>query len=318
MTAIVTVSLNPAIDSFASAEAIRPLRKIRTVDEHYHAGGGGIIVARAIRALGRDAQCLYLAGGATGQLLEELLAQAKIPARRIAIVGATRIAHTVFEQVSGMEYRFTPEGPEVSPAEVDACIAALDALDFEILVLTGSLPRELPASSYTPFIDLAQRKSARVVLDTSGPALRATLDRGVFLVKPSLGELETLMGRTLPDAGAQQAAARELIDAGNAGIVAVSLGRDGAMIVSKDGSWRCAAPAVVARSALGAGDSFVAALTIAIVEGRSLDNALRYAVAAGAAAVMAADNRGLRLADVERHYAESRATGLPAAVRGAC
>ena len=306
MTAIVTLSLNPTIDGFATAEAIRPLRKIRTTDEHYHAGGGGIIVARVIGELGRRAQVVYLAGGETGQILDDLIARAKIDAQRVSIAGTTRIAHTVFERVSGMEYRFTPEGPEVSGEEWQDCLAALDALAIDVLVVSGSLPRGLPVDAYHRVIDIAARKHARVVLDTSGPALRATLDRGVFLVKPSLGELETLVGHALPDAASQEAAARQLIDAGNAEVVAVSLGRDGAVLVSKDGVWRRAAPKVVARSALGAGDSFVAAITVAMVDGWPLDAALDYGVAAGAAAVIAPNDGGCRAADVERLYAASR------------
>ena len=305
MTAIVTLSLNPTIDGFATAEAIRPLRKIRTTDEHYHAGGGGIIVARVIAELGRRARVVYLAGGPTGQILDDLIARAKIDAQRVSIAGTTRIAHTVFERVSGMEYRFTPEGPEVSSAEWQSCLTDIDALAIDVLVISGSLPRGLPIDAYHRVIDIAARKHARVVLDTSGPALRATLDRGVFLVKPSLGELETLVGHALPDAAAQEAAARQLIDAGNAEIVAVSLGRDGAVVVSKDGVWRRAAPAVVARSALGAGDSFVAAMTVAIVDGWPLDAALDYGVAAGAAAVIAPNDGGCRAADVERLFAAS-------------
>ena len=306
MTAIVTLSLNPTIDGFATAEAIRPLRKIRTTDEHYHAGGGGIIVARVIGELGRRAQVVYLAGGETGQILDDLIARAKIDAQRVSIAGTTRIAHTVFERVSGMEYRFTPEGPEVSGKEWQSCLTALDALAIDVLVVSGSLPRGLPIDAYHRVIDIAARKHARVVLDTSGPALRATLDRGVFLVKPSLGELETLVGHALPDAASQEAAARQLIDAGNAEVVAVSLGRDGAVLVSKDGVWRRAAPKVVARSALGAGDSFVAAITVAMVDGWPLDAALDYGVAAGAAAVIAPNDGGCRAADVERLYAASR------------
>lgn len=316
MTAIVTLSLNPAIDSFATAEAVRPLHKIRTVGEHYHAGGGGIIVARVLGALGHNAQAIYMAGGPTGALLEDLLAHAQIDARRLAIAGSTRIAHTVFEQASGMEYRFTPEGPAVSLAEFDDCLALLDKMTFDVLIVSGSLPRGLPADAYQRVIEIGDRKAARVFLDTSGPALRAALDRGVYLVKPSLGELETLMERKLPDAADQIAAARELIAVGNAMIVAVSMGRDGAMFVSESEIYRRAAPVVVARSALGAGDSFLAALTVALIEEWPADAALGYAIAAGAAAVMAPDVAGCRAADVDRLYA-AQSTGWPRPARPA-
>lgn len=304
MKPIVTLTLNPTVDGSSSAEKIRPLHKIRTTDERYHPGGGGINVARVIRELGGSALALYLAGGAPGNLLEDLLTNAGIDAWRIPIKGYTRIAHTVFERSSQQEYRFVPDGPEVSAREWDACLAALENHDFDYVVASGSLPRGLPADAYHRVVDIAARKEARVILDTSGEALRATLDKGVYLAKPSIGELEGLFGHPLRDPAA---AARALVEAGNAEVVAVTLGRDGALLVSKDATWRLQAPPVEAQSAVGAGDSFVAAITVAVVQGRPLDAALAYAVAAGTAAVLSPGAELALSEDVERLYAALRA-----------
>jgi len=309
---IVTLTLNPTIDGSASAEAIRPLRKIRTTDERYQPGGGGINVAWVIQELGGSAHALYLAGGPTGKILDDLLITAGINAQRIAIEGTTRIAHTVFERVSGMEYRFVPEGPEISGDEWHSCLTALAGLDFDYVVVSGSLPRGLPDDAYHRVIEIAARKGARVMLDTSGPALRATLDKGVFLVKPSLGELEGLVGRRLPDTDTQKAAARDLVEAGNAQIVAVTCGRDGAVVVSKDAAWRVAAPPVSAQSAVGAGDSFTAAMTLAFGQERSLEQALAFGVAAGTAAVLSPGAELCRSEDVERLYVSLRELARPA------
>lgn len=307
MKPIVTLTLNPTVDGSSSAETIRPLHKIRTTDERYHPGGGGINVARVVRELGGSALALYLAGGAPGNLLEDLLTSTGIAARRVPIKGYTRIAHTVFERSSQQEYRFVPDGPEISAKEWDACLAALENHDFDYVVASGSLPRGLPTDAYHRVIDIAARKHARVILDTSGAALRATLDKGVFLVKPSLGELEGLFGQQFRDPGAAEAAARELVEVGHAEIVAVSFGRDGALLVSKNGTWRLTPPPIEARSAVGAGDSFVAAMTVAIVQGRPLDAALAYAVAAGTAAVLSPGAELAQSEDVERLYATLRA-----------
>lgn len=306
MKPIVTLTLNPTIDGSASAEAIRPLRKIRTTDERYQPGGGGINVARVIHELGGSAHAVYLVGGPTGKILDEMMAGAGVSAQPIAIAGTTRIAHTVFERVSGMEYRFVPEGPQISGDEWKSCFEALTNLDFDHIVISGSLPRGLSDDAYHGVLEIAGRKGARVVLDTSGPALRATLDRGVFLVKPSLGELEGLIGRKLPDPKAQKEAARELVKAGNAEIVAVTCGRDGAVIVSKDAAWRVAAPSVSAQTAVGAGDSFTAAVTLALGQGRSLEHALVFGVAAGTAAVLSPGAELCRSEDVDRLYASLR------------
>ncbi len=309
---IVTLTLNPTIDISAVAEVVRPLRKIRTTEERYHAGGGGISVARAIHALGGDVCALYLGGGPTGQLLDELLGAAGLDARRVPIAGHTRISQTIFERESGQEFRFVPEGPEATEHEWTACLTALAALDFDYVVISGSLPRGLPADAYHRAIDIAVNKRAQVMLDTSGPALRASLDKGVYLVKPSLGELEALVGRPLPDTDTQVAAARDLIEAGNAKIVALTCGRDGALVVSAKAHLRLASPPVAAQSAVGAGDSFLAAFTLALVQGRSINAALAYGVAAGTAAVLSPGAELCRHEDVERLHGQLQESAVGA------
>jgi 6-phosphofructokinase 2 len=302
MRPIVTLTLNPTIDGSASADLIQPALKNRTTDEDYHPGGGGINVARVIKELGGKARALYLAGGVTGAILDDLLLSADITAQRIAIKGNTRIAHTVFERSSGQEFRFVPEGPEVSAGEWSSCLAALEASDFDFVVVSGSMPRGLSANSYTQVAEIAERRDAHVILDTSGPALRQTLDKGVFLTKPNLRELEELTGRNLQDAAAQVSAARALIAANAAQIVAVTLGSEGALLVSRHEAWFADVPAVVVQSAVGAGDSFVGAVTLALAQGQPLREVLASGVAAGTAAVLSPGAGLSRREDVDRLY----------------
>ena len=310
MKPIVTLTLNPTIDGSASADVIAPLRKIRTSDERYHPGGGGINVARVVAELGGDALAIYLAGGATGAILDDLLKDIGVACRYIPIAGYTRIAHTVFERSSGQEYRFVPEGPEVSEGEWEACLSELAALDFDYVVISGSLPRGLPDTAYARVVDIAAAKKARVVLDTSGDALKATLAKGVFLVKPNWGELEDLVGRPLPQTDQLITAARTLIANKSAEIVAITLGKDGALIVSQNEAWHSVAPPVTANSAVGAGDSFVGAVTLALARAQSLDAVLAYGIAAGTAAVLSPGAELSSAADVERLYAAMRVTRL--------
>lgn len=261
-------------------------------------------MARVIRELGGPALAMYLAGGATGSVLDDLLETALIAHRRIPIEDHTRISHAVFERSSGEEYRFVPAGPLVMEWEWRAILEALEDIDCEYLVASGSLPRAVPDDFYETVAALAHRKGIRLVLDTSGSALRAGLVRGVHLVKPSLGELEALVGRRLADGAAQEAAARELIDAGSAEMVALTLGRDGALLVTAQAALRQPALDVVAKSAVGAGDSFVAAMTLALAQGRDEQDAFAYGMAAGAAAVLSPGTGLCRREDVERLYGE--------------
>jgi 6-phosphofructokinase 2 len=301
---IITLTLNPTIDGSASADVIQPIRKIRTTDERYHPGGGGINVARVIGELGGKAHALYLAGGATGAILDDLLRTTGIETERITIKGYTRIAHSVFERSSGQEFRFVPEGPEVTIEEWGSCLSALNLFDFDFVVASGSLPRGLPAAAYGQVVDIATRKGAKIILDTSGPAMQATLAKGVFLIKPNLRELEDLTGHALSDTKAQVLATRDLIATGATEIVALTLGSDGAIMVSRNEAWQAAVPPVEAKSALGAGDSFVAGIALAIARGNSLRSVLASGVAAGTAAVLSPGAELSRKADVERLYAE--------------
>lgn len=303
MKPIITLTLNPTIDGSASTELIRPLLKIRTSDERYHPGGGGINVARVVQELGGEALAVYLAGGATGTILNELLQTVGIATKSVPIGGYTRIAHTVFERSSGLEYRFVPEGPEVTEVEWAACLAVLETLDFDYIVASGTVPRGLRADAYGCVREIAARKNAHLVLDSCGNALRTTLGNGVFLIKPNLGELEELVGHALKDITAQVAAARCLIANNAAQFIAVTLGGDGAFVVSKDEAWSVAVPNIEARSAVGAGDSFVGAMTLAFAQGKPLKAALAYGVAAGTAAVISPGAELCLMEDVETLYA---------------
>jgi 6-phosphofructokinase 2 len=306
MKRIVTLTLNPAIDGAAEAEEVRPIRKVRTWGERYDPGGGGINAARVVQELGGEAFAIYLSGGATGPVLDGLVRASGIEGRRIAIAGHTRISHTVHERSSGLEFRFVPEGPVVTPDEWQACLAALEEVDCEYLVASGSLPRGVPADFYVSVGEIAKRKRAKLVLDTSGEALRRAAARGVYLIKPSLGELEDLIGRKLPNADDQERAVQSLIESGAAEIVALTLGRDGALLATREGLRRLAGIKVQPKSAVGAGDSFLAAMTLGLAQRRSPEDAFALGVAAGTAAVLTMGTELCRREDVERIYDEIR------------
>ena len=300
MPNIVTMSLNPTIDVASEADLVRPTHKIRTSDETYEPGGGGINVARVIAELGGDVEVICPAGGVTGAFLDELLGL--VPLRRtiVPIKGNTRIALTVFERKTGHEFRFLPNGPKLSDDEVAACLDAVRNCSCAYFVASGSVPLGAPPDVLARIAEIVTAKGAKFILDSSGVGLSGTLERvPVHLVKPSLGELESLAGRRLDRQGAEDMAA-DLVRRGRAEIVAVTMGAAGAMIASRGGTIRLKTPKVDARSAVGAGDSFVAGMTLALSEGKSVDDAALYGVAAGAAAVLAPGSMVCRREDVER------------------
>ena len=287
MKPIVTVTLSPSLNGDSETEVIRPTHKIRTSRTRFYPAGGGVNVARVITELGGKATPVYCSGGPTGAILDRLLSDIGLAPRPIRIAGDTRVSHAVFERSTGREYRFVPEGPDIGAEEVARVLEEIDALDFDWLVASGSLPASLPADTFAAIARHATARGARFVLDTSGPALAAGLASGaVYLVKPSIGELRALTGEPLEtDAEIGAAAQRLRADHGLA-LVAVTMGEDGALLAGPDRVIRRPAPRVPVQSATGAGDSFLGALVFALAEGRSPDDAFELAIAAGAAAVL--------------------------------
>jgi 6-phosphofructokinase 2 len=306
MTDILTLTMNPALDLSIATDKVRDTHKLRCAAVQLHPGGGGINVARVLQRLGGDCLALYLAGGLNGQQLQLLLAEENVRAHCIAIAGETRENFTVHELSSGLDFRFVLPGPLVAAAEWQQCLDWVGALERfpPYLVLSGSLPPGVPDDFYARLARLAKARGSRVVLDSSGPALAAALDEGVYLVKPSLRELHDLTGRALGTEAQWREAARQMIQKGQAQIVALSLGDEGALLVTADQALRARSLPVTVKSTIGAGDSFVAGLVWALSRGAGLEEMFRYSMAAGAAAVLSAGTALCQAADVQRLYSE--------------
>lgn len=306
MTAIMTLGLNPAIDVSSEADTVRSTHKVRTFNETYDPGGGGINVARVVTEMGGDCEVVYLAGGITGSVLGGLLERDKVRRRLIPIEGSTRISFTVHERETGLEYRFVASGPTLNAAEADACLKAIEASTFRYFVASGSLPNGVPDDFLAEIARLVRRKGAKFILDSSGPGLKTTLAKAsVCLVKPSLNELEDLVGHSLDEAGARDAAV-DLVRRGAAEMVAVTMGPDGAILATADRVLRAPALKVEARSTVGAGDSFLGALVWAMADGWSLEEALAFGIAAGAAALLHPGTKLVARENVLRFYGEAR------------
>ncbi len=303
---ILSICLNPAIDISSEAESIYPVSKVRTCRERVSPGGGGVNVARVLGNFGVRCELVYLAGGGTGRMLEDEIDQLGIDSRCFQIDNPTRVAFNVRQTSNNQEYRFVPEGPLVNEAAYNDLMKYLEETplsDEDILIASGSLPRGVPEDTYSRIAHIAQRQGARLILDSSGAGLSTALDAGncIYLVKPSLNELQRLAGRKLDENDARDFAS-SLITEGKAEHVAVSMGSHGAFLVGKHSTLRLPAYLVKVVSTVGAGDSFVGAMVYSLSEGHSIETAFRYGVAAGAAAVMTSGDELCRREDVESLY----------------
>ena len=304
---VATLTLNPALDVATATEEVRPIDKLRCEAPRYDPGGGGINVARVVCTLGGNATAVYPAGGPAGAMLRHLLDDACVRQRVIPIAGVTRESFTVDEQATGQQFRFVLPGPALTAEEQTRCLAELARLGPPppFLVVSGSLPPGVPPEILARLARIAHEKGARLVVDTSGEALRHAAGEGVFLMKPNLRELSSLCGRELGGHQDQAAAAGEMIRRGAADVIVLSLGAEGALLVTAEAAERLPAIEVPVASAVGAGDSMVGGLVLALARGWPLRDAVRFGMAAGAATLMTEGTELCRRDDVERLYRQT-------------
>lgn len=302
---IVTLTINPALDVSTSTEVVRPEHKMRCGPSRVDPGGGGVNVSRVIERLGGHSTAIYAVGGPTGQAYRQLLEAEGIVGRAIAIAGSTRENVTVDETSSGRQFRFVLQGPELTETEWQRCLDATEAAMHwgGYVVPSGSLAPGVPDDLYARVARRARELGVRCIVDASGPALAAALDEGVYLVKPSGRELGELVGAELTTLAEKTAAAQQLVAQGKAEVVALTVGGDGAVLVSAGSVTHLASPPITVKSTVGAGDSFLAALVLRLAQGHDLAAAFRAGVSAGAATATTEATELCHRADVERFEA---------------
>ncbi|MBM3577763.1 MAG: 1-phosphofructokinase family hexose kinase [Alphaproteobacteria bacterium] len=304
MADIVTLTINPSIDTSTAVDRMAPIHKLRCAPPHRDPGGGGVNVARVAVRFGADVIALCAAGGVMGELLRRLIDRERIPNFVIQVSEETRESFTVFEEATGHEYRFVLPGPELREDEWRQCLGALAGLDADprFIVASGSLSPGVPSDYYAHAARIAKGCGARFLLDTSGPPLAAALEEGVYLIKPNLRELSELAGGPIEGEHAWVDACRRLTEAGRTEHVALTLGDRGALLVAGDRAWRAPALPIKPVSTVGAGDSFLGAMVWGLAEGLRIEDAFRYGVAAGSAALLSPGTGLCRMEDVERLY----------------
>ena len=300
---IVTVTMNPALDISTSVPAVLATDKMRCAAPRRDPGGGGLNVARVLHSLGEDATALFPSGGHCGQSVQDLLTAERVQFSAVPISGSTRESFTVEDVSTGRQYRFVLPGPRLTDAEVNSCLARVRefATGSRFVVVSGSLPPGVGAEFCQRLADLLTDTEALLVVDTSGGALRA-LRRGVYLVKPSIRELREWVDRPLATRTEQAVAARSIVEQGVSEVVVVSLGADGALVVTADICEYVPSVDVAVISGVGAGDSMVAGIVYSLLHERSLVESMQFGVAAGAAMLQTPGTAPCKPSDVEAFF----------------
>jgi 6-phosphofructokinase 2 len=299
---IVTLTINPAVDIFVTVDHVEPARKMRCSAPKRDPGGGGINVARVAHRLGASVAAIYPTGGAIGKLLQRLVEREGIASIVTPSHVETRENFTAYEEDSGEQYSFVLPGSRLHDAEWQACLDRLSSLPDrpKFVVASGSVPPGVPDDFFARVAKCAKALGAKTIVDTSRAALAAVLKEGVMLIKPNLAELSEFVGATLDNDRDRIAACRKLVANGYAEAVALTLGDQGAMLVTAERAWRAQPLKVDVVSTVGAGDSFLGGMVATLAAGKPLEEAFRVAVAAGGAAVSSAGTELSHAADVKR------------------
>ncbi len=285
---ILCVSANPGLDRRITLPALRlgEVNRASAVDPM--AGGKAAHVAFVAKTLGADVRWLAFLGGAEGEACRAGMAARSITPISVPLEGRTRTNLELIDAASGEVTEVLEPGPTVMASERLAFITHFDAQlrNHPTVVISGSLPGGVESSFYAELVSIAKSGNCPVMLDTSGEALAASLESAPHLIKPNRQEVSALLGREVRSVEDAVEAAKELRQRGPQTVI-ISLGEAGAVVVTDHITLHGVAPKVVAKSAVGSGDSFLAGWAVSSTLGKPVGDCLRTAIACGAANCLA-------------------------------
>lgn len=306
MKHIITLTLSPVVDKSTTVDRIVADQKLPCDEPRFEPGGGGINVSRGLKRLNVNSVAIFPSGGLTGQHLQELLKTEHINQLPVLTEKLTRENFIVVNREVHEEYRFGMPAVELLPKEELEILRVIKNLSPKpkFIVVSGSMPPGSSDDFLAKVARIARQDDAKLIVDTSGEALKNAVEEGIYLLKPNQAELSKLTGIEVKDKESVEEAARKIIEKGKCEVVVVSLGAQGAYVASRGFAEHIEAPDVEKRSTVGAGDSMVAGMVYAAEKGLDLRQMVRMGIACGSAATMNPGPELFRKDDVDRLYAE--------------
>ena len=279
-TRIATVSLNPAIDQTALVPNFAAGAVNRVEHEQSDAGGKGVNVASFLAQFGVPVAVTGILGENNIEPFVRLFAEKGIVDRFVRVPGLTRVNVKIVDERQDRVTDINFPGLSVGTDDLARLNEEIDALaaDTGWFVLSGSVPEGVPNTVYADLVRILKNRGKTVVLDASGSAFAAAIPTGPDVIKPNIEELQELVGRNLAGHGDIVAAAKQLIDQG-IGLVAVSMGPDGALFVERGAAVLAVPPNITVKSTVGAGDAMVAGIVTGTLRGLDLSDRARLATA---------------------------------------
>ncbi|GLF82246.1 1-phosphofructokinase [Bacillus safensis] len=277
---IYTCTLNPAIDLYIALKEMRANAVNRTEDEDYQPNGKGVNVSIMLKKYGFTSTALGFIAGFSGSYIEQSLKDLSIQTDFISVEGITRI--NVFINTTE-EYKLVNQGPAIEEKALHAFREKIAAIpQGGILIMSGSLPKGVPASIFSEVAAICHQQKVKFILDTSSAAVLETLQYKPYLLKPNEEEIAAFFGKTHP------LSEKELIQSGEKLIemgaeqVLISRGEEGALFITKDAVFKGNAPTGTVVNTACSGDAMLAAFLSKHLEGHLPEECLRYGIATGA------------------------------------
>ncbi|MBA2175648.1 1-phosphofructokinase [Halobacillus locisalis] len=283
---IYTCTLNPSIDYVMNVDQFQAGTLNRSSETYYYPGGKGINVSRVMGALGTQTTALGYIGGFTGDFIKSALEENNISHQFIEIEGNTRVN---VKLKSADETEINGPGPSITQEQQDRLLEQVEHMTKEdLLVIAGSVPSTLPEDFYVTIANLCEEREVKLIADTSGKALNQIVGSPLFLLKPNHHELGELFNTTIETKEQAATYAHKLVHQGVKHVI-VSMGGEGAVYVGEKQQLFANVPKGEVKNSVGAGDSVVAAFTAKVQQSESIEEAFRYAVAAGSATAFQTD-----------------------------
>lgn len=282
---ILTITPNAAIDKTYTVEGFSIDRVHRPSVSRTTAGGKGINVSRVLKEFGRTSTASGFIGGQIGESIVNCLNTEEISHDFVRVKDESRLCIAVVDPQNGTQTELNENGPQITQNELslmlDKIMEQLDNAEF--IVLCGSCPPGVPISFYYDVIKMAKQADVKTILDTSGDYLREAVKASPYMIKPNNAELSQLVGRELFTLEEICHAAKGMKKKYGIEITAVTMGRSGAIVTDGERILKAVPPEIDFVSAVGSGDSFLAAFIHSMLDCESLDKSLVLATAAGAA-----------------------------------
>ena len=283
---IYTVTFNPAIDYVINVDEFKAGTVNRVAGEEKFAGGKGINVSRVLNNLGVKSKALGFVGGFTGRFIVDSLESQGVDTEFIQISGDTRIN---VKLKSKEETEINGGGPVITEEDLNKLFSIIEKLKSDdFLVLAGNVQKSVPSDIYSVIQQKCAAHDVKVIVDTTGDALVATLKNKPFLVKPNNHELGEIFNVELKDREEIIQYAQKLREMGAQNVI-ISMAEKGALLISESGVYHASPAKGTVQNSVGAGDSVIAGFLAQYSLSGDIIEAFRWGAASGSATAFSKD-----------------------------